>query len=154
MSSNEIPDWAYVLAFDMAYPAEVKLKSDSQKIREMQNLTVTEAFARYVAEHETQPEPPIEPDVRLVADIINAFENPVWVRDDTALKNYREHVDRAVEVYRAHRLKEMMDAASPAEPEADADSWIPWSGGKCPVWNDTLVDVVTAIFAFMVPPVF
>ena len=31
--------------------------------------------------------------------------------------------------------------AALAEPHPDADGWIPWAGGKCPVPPDTLVDV-------------
>ena len=31
--------------------------------------------------------------------------------------------------------------AALAEPQADADGWIPWSGGECPVPTGTVVDV-------------
>jgi hypothetical protein len=29
-----------------------------------------------------------------------------------------------------------------AEPQPDADGWIPWEGGECPVLNMSRVDVV------------
>ena len=31
--------------------------------------------------------------------------------------------------------------AALAEPQADADGWIPWSGGECPITTGTVVDV-------------
>ena len=31
--------------------------------------------------------------------------------------------------------------AALAEPQPDADGWIPWAGGECPVGQDTLVDL-------------
>ena len=31
--------------------------------------------------------------------------------------------------------------AALAEPQADADGWIPWKGGECPVAHSTIVDV-------------
>ena len=31
--------------------------------------------------------------------------------------------------------------AAMAEPQPDADGWIPWKGGECPVGQDTLVDL-------------
>ena len=40
-----------------------------------------------------------------------------------------------------YRYADAMLAARATEPTADADGWIEWDGGECPVPEDTVVDV-------------
>jgi len=57
------------------------------------------ALCDMIAKYE---QPPVDPDVRLVADIVNAFEGLDWDKSDTALL-YSENIDRAVAVYKASK---------------------------------------------------
>jgi len=57
------------------------------------------ALCDMIAKYE---QPPVDPDVRLVADIVNAFEGLDWDKNDTALL-YSENLDRAVAVYKASK---------------------------------------------------
>lgn len=61
--------------------------------------------ARLIEAHEQSS---IDPDIRLVADIINAFEDKSWVEEDIAMthERHRESLMKAVAVYKGHRAKE------------------------------------------------
>jgi len=49
-------------------------------------------------------QPPVDPDVRLVADIVNAFQSDIWIEADQATQPWNcEHLDRAVAVYKASK---------------------------------------------------
>lgn len=57
---------------------------------------------KIITAHETAP---VDPDVRLVADIINAFEDSnYWVENDTVMhERHQASLKRAVEYYRTAR---------------------------------------------------
>lgn len=59
------------------------------------------ALCDMIAKYEQRP---VDPDVRLVADIVNAFEDQSWPEKDLAVaERYSEHLARAVAVYKASK---------------------------------------------------
>jgi len=62
---------------------------------------VFRALCDMIAKYE---QPPVDPDVRLVADIVNAFQGDQWPGDDVAMSILLTNdLTRAVAVYKASK---------------------------------------------------
>jgi len=91
-----VEDWVLIEA---AKRADWYTATGEQLRSHYGNNTTFTALCDMIAKYE---QPPVDPDVRLVADIVNAFEGLDWDKNDTALL-YSENLDRAVAVYKADK---------------------------------------------------
>ena len=100
----EIPEWAAKKAAELANASPVAIGISEWNASDVKVYGIAEAFARYIAEHETAP---VDPDVLAVREILAAWEGTTLdvgdimggTRDRTpgfasALAIYREHASK------------------------------------------------------------
>ena len=96
-------DWAIQAAIERSgihWSLEGVRHAVANRIEGNLSRTVIE-LARMIERHET---PPVDPDARLVADIINTFEGTFWAEQDVALKlQHKESFARALAVYQSRK---------------------------------------------------
>ena len=94
---TDIPDWAGKRACELLN-AEAQI-SEWRWPRDHESPSVV-TVAKLVMQHES------DPDVRLVANVINAFEGPYWQKNDIALDPAQKaRLDRAVSQYKQEKAK-------------------------------------------------
>lgn len=104
MSDNLPADWALERAMSesnveyqmdsVKTAAAVALEKSSTKAP----IKILLALARRI---EATEQPPVDPVVRLVADVINAFQSRMWMIKDYVMDDsHKEALERAVAVYR------------------------------------------------------
>ena len=69
----EIPEWAAKKAAELANASPVAIGISEWNASDVKVYGIAEAFARYIAEHETAP---VDPDVLAVREILFSWHSP------------------------------------------------------------------------------
>ena len=75
----DIPEWAAKKAAELANASPVAIGISEWNASDVKVYGIAEAFARYIAEHETAP---VDPDVLAVREILAAWEGTPLDVDD------------------------------------------------------------------------